>query len=311
MEISPFIFSALLSFIILTSATVFTFIMQKIKPDNATFKKVSTIVKSWWIIIGVFLTSLAAGHWGVWVLFLFLGLYSIKEHLTHSKLSDKWILGLILSSIILILYSIIALGNERLFLIFLPLALAIYTPLILIITRSVATLPFTFSTTTGLVLINFFLSHIPALIFFHTEIWDYQGQSIIAIVCLFLLTELNDVFQFICGKLFGKNHLVPEISPNKTEAGFLGGLVLTPLLAALCLTNLLKLTLYQSLFVGLSISAMGILGDLLFSTVKRYFQTKDFSHLLPGHGGILDRIDSLILTAPIYYYLIIYLKGGN
>lgn len=121
---------------------------------------------------------------------------------------------------------------------------------------------------------------------------------------LYVLTALNDVAQFISGTLFGRHRIAPGISPNKTWQGLLGGLALSLLLSLalgryLHLADPLRMAAYAVL-----LSLGGFCGDLMFSAAKRALGIKDFSQLIPGHGGILDRADSLVVTAPLLYFLI-------
>ncbi len=121
---------------------------------------------------------------------------------------------------------------------------------------------------------------------------------------LFMLTALNDIGQFIAGKLFGRHKIAPAISPNKTWQGFAGGIVVS-LAVSFALGHYLSLADSRTLtFYALLLSTTGFAGDLMFSAAKRYLSIKDFSALIPGHGGILDRVDSLVLTAPLLYCLL-------
>ena len=118
---------------------------------------------------------------------------------------------------------------------------------------------------------------------------------------LFVVTALNDVAQFISGKCLGRHKIAKTISPNKTWAG-LGGGVLASALVSLALGLQLQLASGPALLLlGVGLSLAGFAGDLLFSAAKRSLGLKDFSNLIPGHGGILDRVDSLVLTAPLLY----------
>ena len=119
---------------------------------------------------------------------------------------------------------------------------------------------------------------------------------------LFVLTALNDIGQFVIGTLFGKQKIAPGISPNKTWQG-LGGGLLVSVLVSLILGDYLRLAASQRwlVSVGLMLSVGGFGGDLAYSALKRRLGIKDFSQLIPGHGGILDRADSLVLTAPLLY----------
>ena len=126
---------------------------------------------------------------------------------------------------------------------------------------------------------------------------------------LFVVTALNDIGQFIGGKLLGNHNIAPSISPNKTWQGLAAGLVVSQLVT-LVLGSYLQLGSPGTMAVyALLLSLGGFAGDLMFSAAKRYLGIKDFSQLIPGHGGILDRIDSLAVTAPLLYILLITLEG--
>lgn len=124
---------------------------------------------------------------------------------------------------------------------------------------------------------------------------------------LLLLTEFNDVFQYLVGKTFGKHIITPKISPNKTVEGFLGGILLTTLLAnflGYILFSVSHVVLFSLL--GVLIAILGFLGDLFMSYIKRRVNVKDTSNLIPGHGGLLDRMDSLLFVVPFFYFLCFY-----
>ena len=133
------------------------------------------------------------------------------------------------------------------------------------------------------------------------------------ILGLVLLVELNDVFAFVCGKTFGRRKLLPQTSPNKTIAGALGAIVCTTaLLAVLSWYGLRGTPLagpWHVLALGLIISIGGQLGDLMLSSIKRDVGIKDMGALIPGHGGLLDRFDSLLLVAPAVFHYAHYFRG--
>jgi len=122
------------------------------------------------------------------------------------------------------------------------------------------------------------------------------------ILYLILLTEFNDVFQFCWGKTFGRHKIIPWISPNKTWQGFLGGLGSTIVLALL-LRDLASYFWWQALLAGLVIGHMGFFGDLTISAIKRDLGRKDTSKSIPGHGGFMDRLDSLSFASLAFFYL--------
>ncbi len=126
-----------------------------------------------------------------------------------------------------------------------------------------------------------------------------QGLSATWFLYLCVVTALNDIGQFLIGTLFGRHKLATRISPNKTWQGVGGGLVFS-IMFSLMVGQALGLASPFWLFcMGIVLSVAGLLGDLMFSAGKRLLGIKDYSGLIPGHGGILDRVDSLVLTAPV------------
>ncbi|MEZ6140931.1 MAG: phosphatidate cytidylyltransferase [Zavarzinella sp.] len=136
------------------------------------------------------------------------------------------------------------------------------------------------------------------------------------LILIFLAVELNDIAAFTVGKLFGRNKLLPHTSPNKTIEGAVGSIFFTTLFVFTVGYYVFENTPLQHplhrLFMGLIISMLGQCGDFMLSSVKRDIGIKDMSSLIPGHGGLLDRFDSIILVAPaIFYYLNYFMGVGN
>ena len=123
---------------------------------------------------------------------------------------------------------------------------------------------------------------------------------------LLFLTQFNDVAQYVWGKTLGRRKVAPNISPNKTWGGLIGGVLTTVALGAALATWLTPLSSLQGLLAGALIGVAGFFGDLTMSAVKRDLQIKDTSNLIPGHGGILDRLDSLTFTAPLFFHYLYY-----
>ena len=157
----------------------------------------------------------------------------------------------------------------------------------------------------GLLICLICFSHLYFIRNIHSEFQN--SKAIFLIIFVVVVTELNDVFQYLMGKFFGKNKIVPKISPNKTVEGFLGGLFLTIILSNILGYFLLNFTIFVSTILGIILGILGFFGDILMSFLKRKFKIKDTGNLLPGHGGLLDRMDSLIFNAPIFYFLIKFL----
>jgi phosphatidate cytidylyltransferase len=140
---------------------------------------------------------------------------------------------------------------------------------------------------------------------------DTHYRSLIILV--FLAVELNDVFAFCCGKTFGKRKLCPNTSPNKTIAGALGALVLTTLLVVglgeFVFAGTGMATIPRLIGLGFWLSIAGQFGDLMLSSIKRDLGIKDMDVTIPGHGGLLDRFDSVLLAAPVAFHYLNYFIG--
>jgi phosphatidate cytidylyltransferase len=121
---------------------------------------------------------------------------------------------------------------------------------------------------------------------------------------LLVATEANDVAQYCWGKLFGRHKILPTVSPNKTWEGFLGGWATTAALIWFVGPIFAPLSGWQLGVMAAALPLAGFAGDVTMSAVKRDIGVKDTSHLIPGHGGILDRIDSLVFTTPLYFHLL-------
>jgi len=128
---------------------------------------------------------------------------------------------------------------------------------------------------------------------------------------LFVLfaTELNDVTAFTCGKLFGKRQFRSEISPKKTWGGALGALALAMILPWVLHFSFPHFGTLQLVLTGLTVGIGGQLGDLAISVIKRDIGIKDMGAGIPGHGGVLDRVDSLIYVAPLFFHMAGYFYG--
>jgi phosphatidate cytidylyltransferase len=127
--------------------------------------------------------------------------------------------------------------------------------------------------------------------------WPYE------FIFIFLLTSVTDSYSQLWGKLIGRRRLCPNLSPNKTWEGFIGGLI-SCIAAAAALGFLVSpLGIVGIIIYGAAIAVSANIGDLLFSFIKRRLEIKDFSGILPGHGGILDRFDSLIIAAPVSFWV--------
>jgi len=134
------------------------------------------------------------------------------------------------------------------------------------------------------------------LLFFRSEEWFASCAFVL------LLVFVTDSYAQLIGRLAGRHRLCPRISPNKTVEGFLGGVVMAVVSALIFSFILPRITLNQIVVLGIVTALSATAGDLIFSAVKRKIGVKDFSGFIPGHGGVLDRIDSLIFASPVFFW---------
>ncbi|MDP9409708.1 MAG: phosphatidate cytidylyltransferase [Actinomycetota bacterium] len=137
----------------------------------------------------------------------------------------------------------------------------------------------------------------------HLGLFPRSIPGVVLILIAVVGPWISDSGAYFAGRFFGRHLLFPNLSPKKTVEGSLGGLLLTVLVVAPLAYRLLDFTLAEALLIGAGVSLFSQGGDLFESTLKRILDVKDLGNFLPGHGGVLDRIDSLLFTAPAVYYI--------
>lgn len=303
--IKPEVGYTLIAIFGLISVCLTIFNNKKNKNPNKSTIELFLRTRSWmFIAVGLAAIVLLPPYIGILMIayLSFLGLREMAS-ITSFRAADRTAL-LAAYGAIPIQYYLAYQQQMDLFFAFIPIGMFTLTPFVLIssgktkaIGRSMALIP------SLLMLTVFMISHVGLL--FNLTLNDFEVGYGGLILYLFLLTALNDVFQFTWGKLFGKRKIIPAISPNKTWAGFLGGIITTGFCAYL-LRFLTPLSGGEALVVGWSLGLAGFAGDILISAIKRDLKLKDTDDLIPGHGGIMDRMDSLVLTAPVFYHLLFY-----
>ena len=144
------------------------------------------------------------------------------------------------------------------------------------------------------------VSHAPALL--TLNIPNYAGENAKLLIWFVIVAQMNDVLQYIWGKLMGKRKVAPELSPSKTWEGLIGGVLSATALGA-ALYWITPFRPWQAALIAFTVCVMGFFGGLVMSAIKRDRGVKDYGATLAGHGGIMDRIDSLCFSAPVFFHL--------
>jgi len=263
-------------------------------------------VKAWWMMVIVIGLALFAGKTGVIVLFAFVSLMALREYITiaPTRRGDHWALVLSFFVVLPFQYGLIWIEWYGMYSIFIP----VYAFLVLPILASIPgdTRDFLQRSATiqwGLMVSVFCISHVPALL--TLGIPGYEGRNAFLIVFLILVVQLSDVLQYVWGKLLGRTKIAPELSPSKTVEGFVGG-VASAVAIGTALYWMTPFSIGEAALVSLAITLMGFLGGLVMSAIKRDRGVKDWGAMIEGHGGMLDRLDSVCFSAPIFFHIVRY-----
>lgn len=290
---------------LLVFATILVASIQRIRP-GAVWTEVGQRIKSWWIMVAVFLAAVALNRTVSIIFFAFLSFWALKEYVTilDTRRADHRALFWAFLTIP-IQYYWVGIQWYGMFIIFIPVYVFLFLPMRLVIAQEPAGfLSSSSKVQWGLMAFVFGLSHMAYLLIMPAVPGSASnGQSLLFF--LVLLTELNDIFQYVWGKTLGRRKILPAISPKKTWEGFLGGL-LTTLGLGLFFRFLTPFDIPAAIGISFAIAVAGFSGDVVMSAVKRDAGVKDFGALIPGHGGMLDRVDSLCYTAPLFFHIVRY-----
>jgi phosphatidate cytidylyltransferase len=303
-SVNLYSFVALLILMSLSSATIY---LLKPQLSTSSWNELDKRMQSWWAIIVLLIIALAINTTLMLCFFGFVSYLALKEYMTiiPTRKVDRRIIFIAYLSIPLQYYWI-GIHWYGMFIIFIPIFMFLLLPMRMVTLKQADGFINASGTIQwGVMLTVFCLSHIAYLGVLPND-GDWQNQGISLILYLIVLTQLNDISQYIWGKCLGKRKIIPEISPNKTVAGFFGGVFNTCILAVVLGKYLTPFNWYMALGAGLIISLSGFIGDLTMSAIKRDLGIKDTGQLLPGHGGILDRMDSVIYTAPLFFHYMRY-----
>jgi phosphatidate cytidylyltransferase len=270
-----------------------------------TVANLTARVKAWWAMVAVFVLSVLVGPVGSVVLFALVSLMALREYFALSLTirSDHRVLVWLVFVILPVNYVLVAIQWYGLFAVFIPVYAFIGLQIRAALAGSTEQfLDRTARTQWGMMVTVYFVSYVPAILMMQIPGYSEAGQNFKLLLFLVTVTQASDVLQYVVGKLAGRHPIAPNVSPNKTVEGFAGGVALASLLGA-SLYWITPFTVPQAGLLALVICLMGFAGGLVMSATKRDRGIKDFGTLLPGHGGILDRIDGVCFAAPIFFHL--------
>ncbi len=295
--------------IFLVIATLIGAVLQwKVKSEKgkATVANMNARIKAWWVMVAIFAVANLAGLTATVLLFLVLSALALTEFLklTPSRAGDHKSRMLAFTLLIPLQYILVWIDWYGMFALLIPVYAFLFIPT-LNATHGDAEnfLARTAKFQWALMVCVYCVSHAPALLIL--DIPGYEGQNAKLLLYLVLVVQLSDVLQYAWGKTTGKRPIAPSISPNKTVEGFVGG-VLSASLVGAGLYWATPFTPFQAWLMALLIALAGFAGGLTMSAIKRDRGIKDYGTLIEGHGGVMDRIDSICFSAPVFFHVVRY-----
>lgn len=274
--------------------------------SRALVDNLNARTNAWWVMVGLLGLVMALGESALIVLFAFISFQALREFvsLTHTRRGDHRALLWSFFFFLPVQYWLIASQWVGLFMILIP----VYGFLLLPISAAIGSDTTRFleraaKVQWGLMICVYCLSHIPALLML--DITDFAGRQLHLVAFLILVVQSSDVFQYVWGKLLGKRKISPNISPSKTLEGLIGGILTSTALGA-SLFWLTPFNLWQAALIALIINVLGFFGGFVLSAIKRDRGVKDWGWMIEGHGGMLDRVDSLSFAAPVFFHIVRY-----
>lgn len=298
-----------LCLVVVAALAVATVVGQLLKLRAKTDKARATVANlnartwAWWVMCGVVFGATLGGTPALIALFGVISFLALREFitLTYTRRADHRTLFWSFFIITPLQYLLIAYEWYGMFLIFIP----VYAFLFVAIAGTIQGdtrhyLERTAKVQWSLFVCVYCISHIPALL--RLPVPGFESRTINLLLFLLVVTECNDVFQYVWGKTLGRHKVAPHVSPNKTWEGLIGG-TLTAVAIGAGLAWMTPFNPWQAAGMALVITLMGFGGGIVMSAIKRDAGVKDFGNLLAGHGGILDRMDSLAFAAPVFFHL--------
>jgi phosphatidate cytidylyltransferase len=270
---------------------------------NPTIDNLNARIKAWWWMVGLIGLGFVLGKAGVIVLFALASLAALREFitLTPTRRGDHPALAVAFFVVLPLQYYLVWIDWYGLYSVFIPVYVFLLLAAIAALREDTTDFMSRVAETQwGLMISVFALSHVPALL--GLRIPGYEGRNLLLIAFLVLVVQSSDVLQYVWGKLLGRHKIAPTLSPSKTVEGFVGGVASATALGAL-LWWITPFSQWQAGAIALMINLMGFFGGLVMSAIKRDRGVKDWGWLIEGHGGVLDRLDSVMFAAPVFFHV--------
>ncbi len=294
---------------VLTLATVVGRVLARTRQTNQSrhvIENVNQRVNAWWVMVAVMGVAFLLGASAIVILFALLSFAAFREFmsLAETRRSDHWVL---LSGFFVVLpvqYLLVWQGWLELAALFIPVCVFILLPIVSALQGDAAGyLGRIAATHWGLMLCIYCLSFVPMLT--SLDIPGFEQRQLLLVAFFLVIVQASDVFQFIWGKLVGRHKVAPTLSPSKTIEGLVGGVICAAALGA-ALAWLTPFNPWQASLMALMIAVLGFFGGLVMSAIKRDRGVKDWGAMIAGHGGVLDRLDSVVFAAPVFFYAVQY-----
>jgi phosphatidate cytidylyltransferase len=299
------LFGSLAALLAIASAVGWLLARRPADPKRAaSVANLNERINAWWVMVGILAVAFLAGGTTTLVLFALASFFALREFitLTPSRPGDHLPLFLSFFVIIPAQYSLIGSEQYGLFAIFIPVYAFLLLPSIAAMRSDIDDfLSRSAKQQWGLMVTVYCLSHAPALLLLPLP--GAPDRSALLLFYLLLVVQMSDVMQYVFGKLFGRTKVAPVVSPSKTVEGLVGGgLAATAIGGAMWWIT--PFTPLQSAAIAAIVVVMGFLGGLTLSAVKRSLGAKDWGVMIEGHGGMLDRTDSICFAAPVFFHVV-------
>jgi len=270
---------------------------------SETIANLNARVRAWWVMVAIIAVNFLLGRNATIVLFAIASVFALREFITLTPTRPGDHLPLVVCFYVLLPVQYWLIGDDwyNLFAIFLPVYGFLLLPVLTAFSGDTEQfLERVTKVQWGLMITVYCISYAPALLLL--KIPGFEGQNLLLMIYMLMVVQLSDVLQYVFGKLFGKHKIAPAVSPSKTVEGFIGGgLSATAIGAALWWIT--PFTPLQSAGMAAVVVIAGFLGGLALSAVKRSIGAKDWGSMIEGHGGMLDRLDSVSFAAPVFFHL--------